>query len=76
MEFFAGHEGQATHSTGFAVIDVETTGLYPSIDRVVANRARTLGVRMLTEQVFLHLLDHMRPAEHATRQPSQAPTGP
>ena len=33
-----------------------------------ANRARQLGVRMVTEQVFLHMLDHMQP----TTDPAQA----
>jgi DNA polymerase-3 subunit epsilon len=31
-----------------------------------ANLARKLGVRMVTEQVFLHLLDHAQPAEDIT----------
>ena len=27
-----------------------------------ANTARQLGIRLVTEQVFLHLLDHIEPA--------------
>lgn len=31
-----------------------------------ASLARKLGIRMVTEQVFLHMLDHMQPAEQIT----------
>jgi len=38
-----------------------------------ANRARQLGIRMVTEQVFLHMIDHIQDTRHTTI--SESPAG-
>jgi hypothetical protein len=43
--------------------DRASRGRRPVLPVRKANLARKLGVRMVTKQVFLHLLDHLQPAE-------------